>query len=80
MGSFRLLSLCFGVLLASIINTITDVMSNTAVKLINGRYRCLDRLSGSIGSSQKDQKPGKRYPRASAVWSACLLPHPIAFS
>ena len=57
-----------------------DFMSNAAVEVINGRYRCVDRLSGSLGSSQNDQKPGRRYPRASAVWPACSLPHPDAFS
>ena len=30
-------------------------MSNTAVEVVNGRYRCLDRLSGSLGSPQNDE-------------------------
>ena len=38
----------------------TGFMSNTVVEVINGRYRCLDRLSCSLGSSQNDQKPGIR--------------------
>ena len=56
----------------------TDFISNTAVEVMNGRYRCLDRLSGSLGSSQNDQKRGRRYPRASAIWPACSLPGPDA--
>ena len=59
-------------------------MSNTAVEVINSKYRCFDRgfdrLSSSLGSAQNDQKPGRRYPRASAVWPACSLPHPNTFS
>ena len=58
----------------------TEFMLNTTVEVINGRYQCLDRLSGSVGSSQNDQKPGRRYPKASAVWPACSLPHPDALS
>ena len=33
----------------------TGFMSNTAVEMINGRYRCLDRLLASLGSPQNDQ-------------------------
>ena len=58
----------------------TDFMSNAAVEVINSRYRCFDRLSSSLGSAQNDQKPERRYRRASAVWPACSLPHPNAFS
>ena len=37
------------------LNAMTGFVSYPAVEVINGRYRCLDRHSDSLGSSQNDQ-------------------------
>ena len=55
------------------------IMSNTAVEVVNGRYRCFNRLSDSPGSPQNDQKPGW-LSSASSVWPACSQSHPKDFS
>ena len=40
-------------------NTMIDFMSNTAVEVVNSRYRCLNMPSGSPGTSQNDQNTGR---------------------
>ena len=59
-------------------NTMTGFMSNTAVEVVNSRYRCLNRPSVP-GSSRNDQNTG-RLSRASALPPACWLSYFEAFS